>query len=137
MSRTLGDSKGGEVVSAVPEVRQVTIPATGARLVIASDGLWDAVEPRAMVGQTRKLTAAQAAFVAQNMSLKKFGLRDDITILVIDFCTTENDLKPVALGAGKQMHVEPVHVCKPLETPSNEWVEELISCNAKFCSQQA
>mmetsp|Transcript_48297 Transcript_48297/g.154659 ORF Transcript_48297/g.154659 Transcript_48297/m.154659 type:complete len:261 (-) Transcript_48297:73-855(-) len=45
MSRTLGDREGGPVVSAEPELAQYVIPEAsgGARVIIASDGLWDAV----------------------------------------------------------------------------------------------
>lgn len=32
-----------------PEVRQVTIPVEGARLVIASDGLWDATQAKTII----------------------------------------------------------------------------------------
>ena len=51
MSRTLGDYEAGDIVPGVPEVRQVTLPATGARLYIASDGVWDHMNPKGIVHQ--------------------------------------------------------------------------------------
>lgn len=50
MSRSIGDPQALQAI-AVPEVRQVTLPTTGARLVIASDGVWDHMNPRTMIHQ--------------------------------------------------------------------------------------
>jgi serine/threonine protein phosphatase PrpC len=46
---------------AEPEVRQVTLPLGGARLVIASDGLWDAVSPKSALHHVRGMPASKAA----------------------------------------------------------------------------
>lgn len=51
MSRSIGDAEAGEIVLGEPEVRQVSIPTTGARLILASDGLWDAVSPKTVIHQ--------------------------------------------------------------------------------------
>ena len=53
--------QAGEAVTASPEVRGVAIPHTGARLVIASDGLWDAVQPKTALHHVRSLVANKAA----------------------------------------------------------------------------
>lgn len=37
-----------------PEVRQVTLPLNGARLIIASDGLWDAVQHKTIISNVRR-----------------------------------------------------------------------------------
>ena len=44
-----------------PEVRQVTLPLNGARIVIASDGLWDAVNPKTAMHHIRSMPASKAA----------------------------------------------------------------------------
>ena len=44
-----------------PEVRQVTLPLKGARIVIASDGLWDAVNPKTAMHHIRSMPASKAA----------------------------------------------------------------------------
>ena len=53
--------QAGKVVLAEPEVRQVTLPQTGGRLIIASDGLWDAVQPKTAAHHVRNLAASKAA----------------------------------------------------------------------------
>lgn len=35
----------------MPEVRHVTLPTTGGRIVIASDGVWDAIQPKGVIHQ--------------------------------------------------------------------------------------
>lgn len=45
-----------------PQVCQVTLPATGARLLIGSDGLWDAVHPKVRAPRTATATG-QYVFV--------------------------------------------------------------------------
>ena len=55
---------GGQAGAAVmpePEVRAVVLPATGARLMLASDGLWDAVAPKTAAHHVRGMPASKAA----------------------------------------------------------------------------
>ncbi len=40
---------------------QVTLPHTGARVLLASDGLWDAVNPKTAAHHVRNLAATKAA----------------------------------------------------------------------------
>jgi serine/threonine protein phosphatase PrpC len=40
-------------VIAVPEVRHVTLPTNGGRIIIASDGVWDHMQPKSMIHQVR------------------------------------------------------------------------------------
>ena len=44
-----------------PEVRAVVLPASGARLMLASDGLWDAVAPKTAAHHVRGMPASKAA----------------------------------------------------------------------------
>jgi serine/threonine protein phosphatase PrpC len=53
MSRTLGDAEAGDLVPGAPAVAQVTLPSTGARLVIASDGVWDVLDPKNAIHTVR------------------------------------------------------------------------------------
>ena len=53
--------QAGSAVTAEPEVRQVTLPLNGARIVIASDGLWDAVNPKTAMHHIRSMPASKAA----------------------------------------------------------------------------
>lgn len=51
MSRSIGDCEAGDLVPATPEIRQITIPHTGARLYIASDGVWDHMNAKSLIHQ--------------------------------------------------------------------------------------
>ena len=53
--------QAGDVVLPEPEVRRVTLPSQGARLIIASDGLWDAVKPKTAAHHIRGMQAGKAA----------------------------------------------------------------------------
>ena len=44
-----------------PEVRRVALPRKGARLIIASDGLWDAMNPKTAAHHVRGMQAGKAA----------------------------------------------------------------------------
>ena len=44
-----------------PEVRQVTLPASGGRVIIASDGLWDAIAPKTAAHHVRGMPATKAS----------------------------------------------------------------------------
>jgi serine/threonine protein phosphatase PrpC len=46
-------------VIAVPEIRHVTLPTTGGRLVIASDGVWDHMQPKSMIHQVNDFNRQQ------------------------------------------------------------------------------
>ena len=44
-----------------PEIRQVTLPAFGGRVIIASDGLWDSITPKTAAHHVRGMPATKAA----------------------------------------------------------------------------
>ena len=62
-----------------PQVCQVTLPASGGRLLIGSDGLWDAVHPKTAAHHTRDMPAAEAAHRLLALAIKKDRLKDDVT----------------------------------------------------------
>ena len=57
----------------------MTLPATGARLLIGSDGLWDAVHPKTAAHHTREMAAAEAAHKLLALAIKADRLKDDVT----------------------------------------------------------
>jgi serine/threonine protein phosphatase PrpC len=79
MARTIGDAEAGDVVCAEPEVCQVTLPATGGRLLIGSDGLWDAVHPKTAAHHVRDMSVAEAAPKLLALAIKADRLKDDVT----------------------------------------------------------
>lgn len=123
MSRSIGDLEAGDLVPAAPEVRQVTLPTAGARLVIASDGVWDqGISAKSLVGSVRKDNAAAAAQKIAMGALKRKGLRDDITVLVVDFlpagAAADAKFAPgssITAATGQLQHY------RPLETASTSW----------------
>ena len=57
----------------------MTIPSTGGRLLIGSDGLWDAVHPKTAAHHCRDMTAAEAAHKLLALAIKADKLKDDVT----------------------------------------------------------
>lgn len=58
----------------------MTLPPHGARLVIASDGLWDAVSHKNALHNVRGVPTEKAAARLVQAALKAKGPRDDITV---------------------------------------------------------
>ena len=89
VARGIGDSDVGRVVLAQPHIRQVILPPCGARLIIASDGVWDAI-PSAKLSKLIKgksTAAATKAVIAQCVWVKNAtgGITDDTTVMIADF----------------------------------------------------
>ena len=87
VSRSVGDrdgKKGG--VTSKPEVSRVYVPdeQPGFRLVMASDGLWDAVTVKQAAACGAKLGTAPAAAALCKLAQKQKDNRDDITVVVVD-----------------------------------------------------
>ena len=61
MGRSIGDLDCGEWVLATPSVQRVQLPAEGGRVVICSDGVWDALGAEAVARIVREATTPAAA----------------------------------------------------------------------------
>ncbi|KAL0045273.1 hypothetical protein WJX82_002436 [Trebouxia sp. C0006] len=145
MSRTIGDYMAGDVVLPEPEVRRVALPSKGARLIIASDGLWDAVNPKTAAHHVRGMQAGKAAGELVQAALKSKGLRDDITVLVIDAMPDDSFRLPPFLAkqnGGYAVTLEDVGSVdwhKPLDEAaaadacaSNTWQRRTAAVQAQF-----
>lgn len=85
MSRSLGDLDCGPHVLPVPHIRQLIIPSSGARLVMASDGLWDHLSGSQACKGIRTVCLGQAPWWLLNTARRTAGrLSDDTTILIVD-----------------------------------------------------
>ncbi len=140
MSRTIGDVDAGTLCLAEADVVQVTVPKDGARLIIGSDGLWDAVHPKTAAHHTREMTASEASHKLLSMAIKKDRLKDDVTVVVVDILPPgdeEGKLVPGfrlhspakgQKGGQKGGQAEPRHlarVWRPLEDVGCvKWLEE-------------
>ncbi|MCI27066.1 putative protein phosphatase 2C 15, partial [Trifolium medium] len=61
LSRSIGDMDVGEFIVPIPYVKQVKLSKAGGRLIIASDGIWDAVSSEMAAKSCRGLPAELAA----------------------------------------------------------------------------
>lgn len=87
VSRSIGDYDCGCEITAAPHVRQVEVPMSGARMIMASDGLWDHVTGRRAMRAARKLTLRECPKELIELADSKSGdgLTDDTTVLIVDF----------------------------------------------------
>ncbi|ERN16806.1 probable protein phosphatase 2C 33 isoform X2 [Amborella trichopoda] len=84
LSRSIGDTDIGEFIVPIPFVKQVKLSNAGGRLIIASDGIWDALSSEAAAKSCRGLPAELAARQLVKEALKSRGLKDDTTCIVVD-----------------------------------------------------
>ncbi|PNW85883.1 hypothetical protein CHLRE_03g201400v5 [Chlamydomonas reinhardtii] len=136
MTRTIGDEASKGLLIPEPAVRQISLPVTGARLIIASDGLWDAVNAKTVIGQLRTCNAREAASKAAVYAMRNKKHDDDVTVVVADFVPREADthvpglLKKTngpaaaaaaALAAMGMREERAAQSWRPLEAPSDSW----------------
>ncbi|KAJ9557212.1 hypothetical protein OSB04_011826 [Centaurea solstitialis] len=84
LSRSIGDTDVGEFIVPIPHVKQVKLSSSGGRLIIASDGIWDALSSDVAAQSCRGLPAELAAKLVVKEALRSRGLKDDTTCLVVD-----------------------------------------------------
>uniref|UniRef100_A0A7N0TFK2 protein-serine/threonine phosphatase n=1 Tax=Kalanchoe fedtschenkoi TaxID=63787 RepID=A0A7N0TFK2_KALFE len=84
LSRSIGDTDVGEFIVPIPHVKQVKLSSAGGRLIIASDGIWDALSSEQAAKACRGLPADLAAKLVVKEALRSRGLKDDTTCLVVD-----------------------------------------------------
>ncbi|KAI4373272.1 hypothetical protein MLD38_011413 [Melastoma candidum] len=94
LSRSIGDTDVGEFIVPVPHVKQVKLSNVGGRLIIASDGIWDALSSNAAAKACRDLPAELAARQVVKEALQTRGLRDDTTCIVVDMIPPDNLVMP-------------------------------------------
>nr|CAB3446971.1 unnamed protein product [Digitaria exilis] len=84
LSRSIGDQDVGQFIVPVPLVKQVKLSTAGGRLIIASDGVWDALSPEVAFSCSRELPPEPAAEQIVKTAVQSKGLRDDTTCIVVD-----------------------------------------------------
>ncbi|KAG5005342.1 hypothetical protein JHK82_029366 [Glycine max] len=94
LSRSIGDMDVGEFIVPIPYVKQVKLSKAGGRLVIASDGIWDALSSEMAAKSCRGLPAELAAMQVVKEALRTRGLKDDTTCIVVDIIPPDNELPP-------------------------------------------
>ncbi|WOG84405.1 hypothetical protein DCAR_0103588 [Daucus carota subsp. sativus] len=94
LSRSIGDTDVGEFIVPVPHVKQVKLPNAGGRLIIASDGIWDALSSDMAAQACRGLPAELSAKLVVKEALRSRGLKDDTTCLVVDILSYDHPVLP-------------------------------------------
>ncbi|KAK7275286.1 hypothetical protein RIF29_16398 [Crotalaria pallida] len=94
LSRSIGDMDVGEFIVPVPYVKQVKLSKAGGRLIIASDGIWDALSSEMTAKSCRGVPAELAAKQVVKEALRTRGLKDDTTCIVVDIIPPDNELPP-------------------------------------------
>ncbi|KAH7422827.1 hypothetical protein KP509_12G027400 [Ceratopteris richardii] len=106
LSRSIGDVDVGAFIVPIPHVKQIQLPKTGGRLIIASDGLWDALSIEKAAKCCRGLSAELAA--KQLESLRARGLRDDTTCLVVDLLPPLGHMSKISLSTNRQNNLKAI-----------------------------
>ncbi|XP_059454820.1 probable protein phosphatase 2C 15 isoform X2 [Corylus avellana] len=94
LSRSIGDMDVGEYIVPIPYVKQVKLSKAGGRLIIASDGIWDALSSEMAAKSCRGLPAELAARQVVKEALRTRGLKDDTTCIVVDIIPPDNSVQP-------------------------------------------
>ncbi|MCO5590355.1 hypothetical protein L7F22_044324 [Adiantum nelumboides] len=102
LSRSIGDIDVGEYIVPIPHVKQIKLSKPGGRLIIASDGVWDALSCEKAATCCRGLSAEVAARQVVKESLRVRGLRDDTTCLVVDLVPPGNTVPYVSMPPPKK-----------------------------------
>ncbi|PIA56426.1 hypothetical protein AQUCO_00700626v1 [Aquilegia coerulea] len=89
LSRSIGDMDVGEFIVPVPYVKQVKLSTAGGRLIISSDGVWDALSSEAAANCCRGMPPDAAAAQIVQDAVQYKGLRDDTTCIVVDILPPE------------------------------------------------
>lgn len=143
LSRSIGDMDVGEFIVPVPYVKQVKLSSCGGRLIISSDGVWDALSAESTLQCSRGMQpdAAASQIVKEAVGVK--GLKDDTTCIVVDLQAPEKSPPPPqkkqGISAFKSMFrrkssESPLAVEKDY-TESNE-VEELVEEGSAMLSER-
>jgi serine/threonine protein phosphatase PrpC len=132
MSRTIGDADAGDACAAEPAVCRVALPPAGARLILASDGLWDAVQPKTAAHHVRGLAAHEAAHRLLALAIKKDRLKDDVTVLVVDFLPDgPAEAAPPALAAGRPAAAAGARAAARVWHPLEQEVADALAVGAE------
>ncbi|KAM1299732.1 hypothetical protein EV2_011444 [Malus domestica] len=94
LSRSIGDMDVGEFIVPIPYVKQVKLSNAGGRLIIASDGIWDAISSEMAAQSCRGLPAELAARQVVKEALRSRGLKDDTTCIVVDIIPPDTTVEP-------------------------------------------
>ncbi|KAA3476079.1 putative protein phosphatase 2C 5 [Gossypium australe] len=124
LSRSIGDTDVGEFIVPIPHVKQVKLSNSGGRLIIASDGIWDALSSDMAAKSCRGLPAELAAKLVVKEALRSRGLKDDTTCLVVDIIPSDQPVLP-SIPMKKQNALSSFLFGKRSQTSTNKTTNKL------------
>lgn len=94
VTRALGDHHAARSISCEPEITEATCPV-GARVVVASDGMWDVISNERAASIIRRIrdprkAARKLVAMAEKLRLYNGRRTDDVTVTVIEVCAPSN-----------------------------------------------
>ncbi|KAJ1690002.1 hypothetical protein LUZ63_014157 [Rhynchospora breviuscula] len=127
LSRSIGDIDVGEFIVPIPYVKQVKLSSAGGRLIIASDGIWDALSSESAAKSCRGLPAELAARQVVKEALRTRGLKDDTTCIVVDIIPPDRSVKPPQPPPKKMNKFKSFILGKKSKEPANKLAKKLSS----------
>ncbi|KAJ4781032.1 Phosphatase 2C family protein [Rhynchospora pubera] len=127
LSRSIGDIDVGEFIVPIPYVKQVKLSSAGGRLIIASDGIWDALSSESAAKSCQGLPAELAARQVVKEALRTRGLKDDTTCIVVDIIPPDRSVKPPQLPPKKMNKFKSFILGKKSKEPANKLAKKLSS----------
>ncbi|GKB31383.1 probable protein phosphatase 2C 15 [Tanacetum coccineum] len=98
LSRSIKDMDVGEFIVPIPYVKKVKLSDAGGKLIIVSDGIWDAVSSdmaaKSCRGLPAELAARQVVKTIVQEALRTRGLKDDTTCIVVDIIPPDSAMPP-------------------------------------------
>eukprot|EP00210_Caulerpa_lentillifera_P008914 g8505.t1 len=93
VSRSLGDFECSKHVISNAHVKQVILPKAGARVIMATDGLWDHVSGKkaCKLSRTSPVSRTPTRLFRALMSVTRNCLVDDTTFLIVDILPNDAD----------------------------------------------
>ncbi|RHN44998.1 putative protein-serine/threonine phosphatase [Medicago truncatula] len=115
LSRSIGDADLGKYIVPIPHVKQVKLLSNGGngRLIIASDGVWDALSNEMAAAACRGVAAEFAAKLVVEEAIISKGLRDDTSCIVVDIPSDHLPVLQRNSTTQKKLH----NLLKPLLFP--------------------
>ncbi|XP_009359088.1 probable protein phosphatase 2C 12 [Pyrus x bretschneideri] len=128
LSRSIGDLDVGEFIVPVPYVKQIKLSSAGGRIIMSSDGVWDALSAEEALDCCRGMPPDAAAAQIVKDAVGHKGLRDDTTCIVIDILPQEKPQAPLSQPKrhGKGVLFKSMFKKKSSESSSNvekEYIE--------------
>ena len=84
-SRSIGDAEFGDVVTAEPHLRNVTLNEDDSRLIMACDGIWNVMSDQKAVDLIQPLEDPQKASEHLKNEALNRGSSDNLSVIVVDF----------------------------------------------------